>query len=51
MAIPQELSESARIDGANELQIMWNIIVPLAAGLAVVALFQFLGVWGDFLGP
>jgi multiple sugar transport system permease protein len=52
MAIPQELSESARIDGANELQIMWNIIVPLAKpGLAVVALFQFLGVWGDFLGP
>ena len=52
MAIPQELSESARIDGANELQIMWNIIVPLAKpGLAVVALFQFLGVWNDFLGP
>jgi multiple sugar transport system permease protein len=52
MAIPLELSESARIDGANELQIMWNIIVPLAKpGLAVVALFQFLGVWGDFLGP
>ena len=52
MGIPQELSESARIDGASELQIMWRIIVPLARpGLAVVALFQFMGVWNDFTGP
>jgi multiple sugar transport system permease protein len=52
MGIPQELSESARIDGASELQILWRIIVPLARpGLAVVALFQFMGVWNDFTGP
>jgi len=50
--IPYELSDSARIDGASELRIMWSIVLPLARpALMVVALFQFLGSWNDFLGP
>lgn len=52
MTIPAELSDAARIDGASELYIYWNIILPLARpALAVVILFQFIGSWNDFLGP
>jgi multiple sugar transport system permease protein len=52
MTIPQELSQAAKIDGANEFQIYWKVILPLAKpALAVVALFTFIGSWNDFLGP
>lgn len=52
MTIPQELSESARIDGANELRIFASIILPLAKpALATIALFEFLHAWRDFFGP
>jgi multiple sugar transport system permease protein len=50
--IPFDLSESARIDGCSEWGIFWRIILPLSKpALAVVALFQFMGTWRDFLGP
>ncbi len=50
--IPFELSESARMDGCSEWGIFTRIILPLAKpALAVVALFQFMGTWRDFLGP
>lgn len=52
MTIPQELSEAARIDGASEARILWRVILPLARpALIVVALFQFIFAWTDFLGP
>jgi len=52
MTIPNELSEAARIDGCSEFQIFWRVILPLARpALSVVALFHFLFVWNDFLGP
>jgi multiple sugar transport system permease protein len=52
LSIPKEMSESARLDGANELMIYWRIILPLAKpALAAVALFQFLASWNDLLGP
>ena len=52
MTIPLELSDAARIDGASEFYIYRGIILPLAKpALAVVALFQFIGSWNDFLGP
>ena len=52
LSIPQELSEAARIDGCSELGIMMRIILPLAKpSLAVIALFQFMGAWDDFLRP
>jgi len=52
MNIPHDLTEAATIDGAGELRIFWQIILPLAKpALLVVALFQFMGTWNDFLGP
>ncbi|MCC9076360.1 carbohydrate ABC transporter permease [Litorilinea aerophila] len=52
LAIPMELSDAAHIDGANELQIMTRVILPLAKpALAVVALFTFMDAWNDYLGP
>ena len=52
MTIPMELSEAARIDGANELRIYWTIILPLAKpALATVAIFEFIARWRDYLGP
>jgi ABC-type glycerol-3-phosphate transport system permease component len=52
LTIPQELSDAARIDGANELGIWWRVILPLAKpALTVVALFTFIGTWNDYLAP
>ncbi len=50
--IPMELSEAARIDGASELRIWWQIIMPLAQpALATVIIFAFNGAWQDYMGP
>lgn len=52
MTIPKELSEAARMDGASEWQIFWEVMIPLAKPvLATVGLFTFLNAWNDFLGP
>jgi len=52
MTIPHELSDAARIDGAGEFGILFRIILPLARpALTVVALFQFMWAWNDYLGP
>lgn len=52
MGIPRELEDAAFIDGANRLQILWRIIIPNAKpALAAVAIFNFQGVWNDFLYP
>lgn len=52
MTIPKDLSDAARIDGCSEFRIFWQIVLPLCKpALMVVALFQFMGTWNDFLGP
>ena len=52
MSIPKDLSEAAKVDGANELVIFFRLILPLSRpALAAIALFQFLFSWSDFLGP
>ncbi len=52
MTIPKELDEAARIDGCGHWGIFWRVILPLSRpALAVVALFHFIFVWNDFLGP
>jgi multiple sugar transport system permease protein len=52
MGIPEELSESARIDGLNEFGIYARVIMPLAKpALSSLAILQFTFVWNDFLGP
>ena len=52
MTLPRDMSEAARIDGCNEFQIFLRIILPLSKpALLVVAIFQFMATWNDFLGP
>jgi alpha-1,4-digalacturonate transport system permease protein len=52
LTIPDELIESARIDGAGEFKIYARIVMPLARpALAVVAIFSVLWRWNDFLWP
>ena len=48
--IPPELDESARVDGATPSQVLWGVILPLAAPvLAVIGLFSFIGVINEFV--
>ncbi len=52
MTIPEELSDAAKVDGGDEIQIMTRVIVPLAKpAIAAVALFNFLYAWNDFFAP
>ncbi len=52
LGIPQELEEAARIDGANVLQIIWNVIVPLSRpAIATVVIFTFWWTWNSFFEP
>lgn len=47
--IPYELSESARIDGAGEFRIFWNVVLPLAKpALATIGMFLALSYWNDW---
>lgn len=49
MGLPQELFESARIDGASEFRIFFSIVLPLSkAVIAVIALFYAVGYWNSF---
>jgi putative chitobiose transport system permease protein len=51
-AIPDDLIEAARLDGANDLAVWWRIMIPLARpGLAALAIFTFVGAWDRFLWP
>lgn len=50
--VPKELEEAARIDGCSELGIWWHIMMPsVRPALVTLALFVFIGSWGDFLWP
>ncbi len=52
MQIPTDMSDAARIDGANEFQIFFQIILPQTIpALGVIAIFAGLHAWNDFLGP
>ena len=52
LGLPKDLLDAARIDGCSELEILWNVVVPLSRPvIAMVALFTFLGAWKDFMGP
>jgi multiple sugar transport system permease protein len=52
MSLPWELSDAARVDGASEWRIFWQIMLPLVrSALLVVAVFTFLGTWHEFFGP
>lgn len=52
LSLPDELLAAARIDGASEWRIYWQIVLPLAApALAVLAIFSVMWRWNDFLWP
>ncbi len=52
LTIPDELLDSARIDGASEWRIYWQIVLPLARpALAVLTIFSVMWRWNDFLWP
>lgn len=51
-SIPQELEESAQMDGCNEFQTFFRIIFPLLLPITVtIAILDFLWIWNDFLLP
>jgi raffinose/stachyose/melibiose transport system permease protein len=50
--VPVEIEESARIDGANALELFWKIVFPLLAPCtASMIILNGLGIWNDFLMP
>lgn len=52
LTIPRDLQEAASIDGCGALRTFLLIMAPLAKpAITVVALFTFMGVWNDFMGP
>jgi multiple sugar transport system permease protein len=49
-SVPPELEESAMMDGASRLRILWSIYVPIVVpGIATVAILNFLSFWNEFL--
>ncbi len=51
-SVPNDLIDAARIDGANELQTWWSVLLPvIRPSLATVAIFTFVNSWNDFLWP
>ena len=49
-SIPTELEEAAVLDGASEYGVFWRVMLPLAApGLITVTIFNFLGIWNEYL--
>ena len=52
MSIPDELCESAKIDGAGHFTIFSKIVVPLAIpAFSALIIFQFVGSWNDYEAP
>ncbi|MCK1812894.1 carbohydrate ABC transporter permease [Streptomyces sp. XM4011] len=51
-AVPRELEEAARIDGASELRVFRSVVLPLSRPIvAAVSVFVFIGAWNNFLWP
>ncbi len=52
LALPQEIYEAAQIDGASEWRTFFQVMLPMAGpGMSAVAIFNFLGLWNQFLLP
>ncbi len=52
MGIPNSLKESAKLDGANEIQIFGTIMLPLVKSMVVcIAIMTFMNCWNDFYNP
>jgi fructooligosaccharide transport system permease protein len=52
MAIPKEIIESAKLDGANTWQVFWRIMLPMSKpAVATVGTLAFIGSWNDYIWP
>lgn len=52
LAIPKEMEEAAIVDGCNAFQAFFKVLLPMVKpSLAVLAIFTFIGSWGEFLWP
>ena len=52
LGIPKEMEEAAIIDGCSVWQLFWKVLIPMVKpSLAVLAIFTFIGSWGEFLWP
>jgi len=52
LTIPKDLIDAAKVDGASDLRILFQLIVPLSKPiLTAITIFTFLWAWNDFLGP
>lgn len=52
MTIPGEIDEAARLDGCNEWQLFWRVIMPMCRpALGAIAIFTFTWVWNDLFTP
>ena len=52
LTIPEELLEAARLDGAGEWRVFWQVVLPLSKpALLTVMIFTVLRAWNDFMGP
>lgn len=52
LAVPKELEEAAIVDGCNVFQVFFKVVLPMVKPtLAVLAIFTFIGSWGEFLWP
>jgi multiple sugar transport system permease protein len=52
MQVPQDMSDAARIDGASEFRIFYQIVLPQALpAIGVISIFAGLHAWNDFIGP
>lgn len=52
LTLPKELDEAAKIDGASNFRILWQIIVPLCGpAIAAVAIFSFILHYNEFMVP
>lgn len=52
LGIPKEMEEAAIVDGCSVWQLFWRVLIPMVKpSLAVLAIFTFIGSWGEFLWP
>ncbi|GIN13410.1 sugar ABC transporter permease [Shouchella clausii] len=50
--VPNELIESAKLDGCNDFRLYWNVVLPLGkSAVAAVGILTFIGSWNNFLWP
>ncbi len=52
LALPDDLLDAARVDGAGEFRIFWSVVLPVVRPiLATLAIWTFLATWNDFMWP